>query len=356
MTRIESRVRESWRVRSCAAGLCVGAQIFLFGTGVAVPIALNSAWIASLAALPLAALTAALCRRAQTAPKKDGGFARALYVLLALTLLANAAFALASLLGFVEQTLLPQSPVWWSAAVTLLAVALCAFSGGTGAARLSYALRGLLGVLMPVLAAMGLPFGIPVGLFPILGAGGVPLCVAGVCMLGAASPALLLMLPPPELRRAGPQACACPPPAAKAMLSRVLAGAAVGVLLVFVSCVCSTFESLTGAGVWGQRLRIAANTRPHQGMAETALVVCQAAAMALLAVNMLSGAEQALVRALPAAGRGRAGLGALTLLLAACLLALIVLGFEPALFAAPLLVLPTAVLLIFHGRMGERTP
>ena len=43
-----------------------------------------------------------------------------------------------------------------------------------------------------------------------------------------------------------------------------------------------------------------------------------------------------------------------SLLLTACLAALNVFGSAPALFAAPLLFLPTAVLLILHKRMGGK--
>ena len=97
MTKPDSRVRACWRVRGCAAGLCVGAQIFLLGTGVAMPLALGGAWIASLAALPMAALTAAVCRRALVSPRRTGRLTAALHLLLALTLLLCAAFALCAL-------------------------------------------------------------------------------------------------------------------------------------------------------------------------------------------------------------------------------------------------------------------
>ena len=109
---LEYRVRESWRIRACTAGLCVGAQTFLFGTGIAMPIALNSAWMAALAALPAAALVTAVCRRvlkqtyALEQPDRAGKGARALHVLLALTLLANCVFALSALVSFAQQSLI----------------------------------------------------------------------------------------------------------------------------------------------------------------------------------------------------------------------------------------------------------
>lgn len=350
--RLNGRVRACWRVRSCAAGLCVGAQIFLFGTGVAMPIALGGAWIASLSALPMAALTAAVCRRALTLPESRGRLTGALYLLLALTLLANAAFALTALIDLAGQTLLVQARALWSTAVALAAVALCALTGG--AARLCFALRFALPVLLLGLTALCMPLELPVGLFPILGAGGLPLGVAAMCMLSTASPLLMLLLPPPELKAAGKAAQRCPVPKTGFFLARALTGAAVGVLLLFAASVCTTYESISDSSGWGERLRIVLGGQMHGSVAQTLLTLCQVIAMALLAVCMLASAEQALLRALPAARRGRAGLAVLVLMLAACLAALNVLGFTPALFAAPLLAVPTAVLLIAHKRMGGK--
>ncbi|MGN0773021.1 MAG: hypothetical protein ACI4MP_04445 [Candidatus Ventricola sp.] len=352
MTRLESRVRACWRVRACAAGLCVGTQIFLFGTGVAMPIALGGAWIASLAALPMAALTAAVCRRALTLPESRGKLTGALYLLLALTLLASAAFALTALIDLAGQTLLVQARALWSTAVALAAVALCALTGG--AARLCFALRFALPVLLLGLTALCVPMELPVGLFPIFGAGGAALGAAALCMLGAASPLLMLLLPPPELEAAGEAARRCPVPKTGFFLVRALTGAAVGVLLLFAASVCTTYEAIAQSGGWGERLRIVLGGQTHGSVAQTLLTLCQVVAMALLSVCMLASAEQALLRALPAARRGRAGLAALVLILAACMVALNVLGLTPALFAAPLLVVPTAALLILHKRMGGK--
>ena len=107
--RLESRVRACWRVRACAAGLCVGTQIFLFGTGAAMPLALGGAWIAALAALPAAALVTAICRRALTQPARAGRLAKALHLLLSATLLLHAALALAALVSLAGQTLMVQA-------------------------------------------------------------------------------------------------------------------------------------------------------------------------------------------------------------------------------------------------------
>ena len=143
-------------------------------------------------------------------------------------------------------------------------------------------------------------------------------------------------------------------PPARFFVGRALTGAAVGVLLLFVASVCTTYESILDSSEWGARLRIALGAQMHGSVAQTLLTLCQVIAMALLAVCLLASAEQALLRALPAARRGRAGLAVLVLMLAACLAALNVLGFTPALFAAPLLAVPTAVLLILHKRMGGK--
>ena len=115
----ERRALESWRARACAAGMSVGAQVFLFGTGIAMPLALNSAWIAALAALPVSALVTAMCRKKTKKKRKPS---RTACVLLAVTLLGNCVFAVAALVNFAEQTLLELSPVLWSIAVTVLSV------------------------------------------------------------------------------------------------------------------------------------------------------------------------------------------------------------------------------------------
>lgn len=175
LKRIEYRVRESWRARACAAGLSVGAQAFLFGTGAAMPLALNSAWIAAFAVLPAAALVTAACRKNKRRNGREKSPSRAAHALLALTLLGNCIFAVAALVNFAEQTLLELSPMLWSIVVTVIAVSACALSGSDGAARLCFALRWVLPVLSGVLVLASVPMKAPVGLFPLLGKGGAEL-------------------------------------------------------------------------------------------------------------------------------------------------------------------------------------
>lgn len=339
-----ARVLAAWRTRACAAAISVGAQVFLFGSGIAMPLCLNSAWLSSLSALPAAAIAVLLCRRAQTQTRSR--LVSLSHTLLALTLTANAIFALAALLSLAEQTLIPQTRAVWSGAATLVFILLCALSGGKGVSRLCFALRFLLPAALLLLTAASVPMEIPVGLFPILGAGPLPLIISCACMLSAASPALMLLLPPPELAQIEGAEDGILVPGAGFFLRRVLLGAGFGCLLLFALSVCGTYESIAAQQTWGERLRIICSGQPHEGIPQALLTVCQLSAIALLAVNMLCAGEQALVRAFPRLSSLRAGLLMMTALCALCLFALIVFGLDRALFAAPGLILPTALCLI----------
>lgn len=355
---LEYRVRESWRSRACTAGLCVGVQTFILGTGVAMPIALNSTWIAALAVLPASALVAAICRRTLhrmflqdvSVQKKRG--CRTLHVLLSLTLLANAVLSLGALISFAGQTLTGQARGAWSEALTLLAVFLCAFSGGTGVSRLCFVMRWALPVGMVALVISAASLEMPVGLFPLLGMGPLQLGAAGICMLGAASPALLLLLPPPEMEELHDQALRCPVPETAFFLRRVLVGAGIGIALLFAAGVCVTYESIAENAQWGDRLRVIAGDQPREGVRQMLLTLLQTLAMALAAAAELSCAEQALVRAFGRMRDMRAGLLALSALAAACLVGLVVFGFDVALMLAPGLVLPMLILPMQSKRLG----
>ena len=347
----ERRMLESWRSRACAAGLCVGAQIFLFGTGVAMPVSLNSAWIAALATLPFSALTAACCKKRVM---HQEAFSRTALVLLALTLLANAIFAAAALVSFAEQTLLEQTPVLFSAAFTVVALFLSVLSGGNGVSWLCFALRWALPVLIGVLILASFPMKIPSGLFPLLGPGKTELGVSALCMLGASSPALMLLLPPQEIAQTEDDFPHLSVPGTGFFVWRVLAGALAGTLILLCACVCTTYEAISESAEWGERLRIVASDQPHEGIPQTLLTALQMIAFFLLGVSMLSSAAQALSRVMRGKGRFRAGLPALSLLMFLVLLLLIAFGFKITLFAAPLL-LPASMFTLLLCRRREKT-
>lgn len=345
---IEQRVRSTWRVRACAAGLCVGAQIYLGGCSVGMPVALGSAWLGS---LPAASFSAWLClrsRRALMLAKEGRSASRAMYALLALTLLSCAAFALAALSAFAGGTLTGQASHAWTPLMALFSCALCALSGGTGAARLSFAARNVLAVLVLGLSLANVPVRIPVGLFPVLGAGAEETGLAALAMLFGAAPALMLMLPPPEFAKVGEAAERCPLPPAGFFVWRVLSGAAAGALLLFLTCACTTYESIAESSEWSARLRMAAGNQAHEGVLQMLLITAKLFALQLLAVNMICAGEQALALACPSLGR--ASLPAALLLPAAGLASCVLLGDAPVLFAAPAIAVPAALSALLAGR------
>ena len=338
----EHRVCACWRVHACTAGLCAGAQLFLLGSGVALPLARNAAWIAALAALPAGALTAALCRRALV--RRPGSGRRVADLLLALTLLLCAVTALCALISLSAQTLLPRAGTWWIAAVSLAAAALCALSGGT--MRLCFALRWLLPVLLIGLAVLLLAPRPPLGIFPLLGAGGLPLAVAAACMPAAAAPLLMLLLPPSELTEMDTPCC----PPAGFFVRRVLAGQAAGAALLLLSCAFS--DPLADAGGWGARLHLIRVSQPRSSVSLTLLTIGQLMALTLLTACMLAVGSQALRCAVPC--KAHTALALLTLLLGAAMALMSLWGYSAVLPFAPLLSVPTAALLLLHGRKGGR--
>lgn len=343
-TTVNRRVLESWRARACAAGLCVGAQIFLFGTGIAMPLSLNSAWIAAILSLPFSALITIACRRK--------GFlygypsSRKALFLLALTLLLHAVFAAATLVNFAEHTLLEQAQILWIVLITAVAVFLCALSRGEGISWLCFALRWALPLLLFILILFSVPMKVPSGLFPLLGPGKTALGISTLCMLSASTPALMLLLPPPEIVQIHQEGLKTPAPKTGFFVWRVLAGAAAGTLVLFCACVCSTYESIAESMQWGARLRIVASDQPHEGIPQTLLTMLQATAIFLLCTNMLSAAEQALAGTTNKSSKSYTGLAALSLVLLALLLLLIACGFDIALFAAPLMIVPALLVLL----------
>ena len=358
---LRRRVYAAWRTRACAAAFSAGAQVFLLGCGVAMPLCLNSAWIASLAALPACAAAVWASRRALLRNTERAGGAeplpyRARYVLLALTFASCAALALAALVSLAEQSLLTQAKTLWSAGAAAAAALLCALSRSTGVSRLCFALRWALPAAVALLTAVSVPLGTPTGLFPLLGAGPLSLAVACACMLCAALPVLMLLLPPPELESINGALSGDLIPDTGFFLRRVLLGAAFGCALLFTLSGCSTYESIAAQHTWGQRLRILSSGQPREGVAQALLTVCQMFILLLLAVNMLCCAEQALLRAQPKLARMRAGLLIPAALLTLCLLALIIFGMDKALFIAPWLALPGALCLLLPGKGRGKRP
>lgn len=348
----EYRMLESWRARACTAGLCVGAQLFLFGTGVAMPVSLNGAWIAALISIPFSALLTAACRRKTIV--YDSIASRIALILLALTLLANAVFAAAALVNFAEQTLLEQSRVLWSVSVTVIAICLCAASGGNGVSWLCFSIRWTLPVLIIVLILASMPMKVPSGLFPLLGKGKTELIVCALCMLPASSPALMLLLPSPETAQTDDEAIAVPKTGF--FVRRVAVGAAAGVLILLFACVCTTYEAISESVEWGARLRIVASDQPHEGIPQTLLTLLQMTAVILLSAGMLTSAEQALSCLFRQKGRFRITLLTLSLLMLALLLLLIACGFNIALFAAPILLVPMLLVLLMCRRKEAASP
>ena len=341
---IEQRVRSSWRTRACAAGLCVGAQIYLSGCAVGMPLALGSAWLSSLPALAFALW---ICRRSCLGLAQQRK-TRTLYTLLAVTLLLCGAFALVSLAIFAAGTLVEQASRAWTQLLALLACLLCALSGSTGAARLGFAMRYALPVLVLGLSLANVPFQIPVGLFPILGAGAMQTGLASLAMLFGAAPALMLMLQPPEIADAGERAQQCPIPPVRFFAVRVLLGAAAGIALLFLTCSSATYESIAESSEWSARLRMAAGNQPHEGIGQMLLITAKLFAMLLLAVNMICAGQQALVLAFPSLAR--ASLWPALLLPGAALAAEVLLGDTPILLAAPAIAVPAALSAVLAGR------
>ncbi|MBQ8617577.1 MAG: hypothetical protein IJ418_08675 [Clostridia bacterium] len=344
-TEHERRVLASFRVRACAAGLCAGAQIYLAGCAVGMPLTLGSAWLAALAALALCVWITVRCHRTLARYSQKGTVSRPAYAFVAAALLLSAAFSLSSMVCYAGETLVAQTRGIWTAAMAWIAISLCALPGPAGAARICFAMRYAFPPLVLGLGAAAVPWRIPVGLFPLLGAGATELGAAAVCMLFGAAPALMLALPPPEL--AG-QAYEVPQKAF--FLRRMLAGALAGVLLLFLSSACTTYESILESTQWGARLHMAAGNLAREGIAQMLLTVTKLLAMLLLAANMLCAAEQALTLAFPALAKGRIGLALLLFLLLLSLSALIVLGEKPLLIAAPAIAIPAALAAWILGR------
>lgn len=358
-TVLETRVRAAYRAKACAAAVAAGSMTFSMGAGIAITLSLNAAYISALAVLPAAQLAAFLCQRAlrrqaERASRQreaGSGFSRALYALLALTLLSCSVFMLAALMNLAELSLLSQARTTWIAGLSLAAVGLCALSGGTGVSRLCFALRFFLPAALLLCSVRGLCAESYAGLFPLLGAGAPQLGLSALAMLGAASPVLMLMLPPDALRDAGEEAQRCAVPKPGFFIGRVTAGTAMGIAMLLALTLCNSYESLRTQGVWGQRMVILSCSEPSEDLFQMLLTLAQVSALTLGAVGTICAAEQSAMRALPKLGAHRLGLGLCMLLCAAAIFCLIRFGFVIALRTAPFLLIPLAVLTLFSKRM-----
>lgn len=339
------RVLASWRMQACSAGLCAGAQVFLTGAGLAVPLCGNSAWIASLAAIPACALAAGICR-SLLARRKMGRIGAALS---AAAYFLAAVFVCASLVSLAERSLLPQARAMDIAALTAALAALCA-ACGAGVFRMCFLLRAALPVVLVACAAASLPDRSLSGVFPLLGAGAGPLALSALLMAaGGCAPMLLLVLPPPELEGRAEAFV----PGAGFFARRAAAGAGIGCALLFLLCGGGTAQALMGADSWGDRLAMIAGGGAHQGLADTALLLALCVSAALFAACMLQAGARALRHAFPRMGE-RAWLIVFSLSLLAALAFFTARGMDAALVAAPLAALPAAAAAIAGCRKENR--
>ena len=341
-----SRVHAAFRTRACAAGLCVGAQVFILGAGAATALSLNAAWIAALSALPAAGVAAALCRRRLCQSLCGGGPGRIPRLLLCLSLMLSGVCVLSALVSLAGQTLLPLAQMTFILALTLLLLSLCALGASTGAARAAYALRflplGLLAAL--ILSSADSPAGS--GLFPFFGAGFAPLGLSCALMLSCAAPALLLLLPPAEAGELSGEDV----PSTGFFVRRAVFGAAGGCLLLFVLIRSSTLETLAGYSSFGERLRLIPAGGGHGGFLFFFLTLCQLSLLLLSGVNLLLGGEEALVLSFPALKGHRAALMLLVALCALSLLMMTAYGFDAALAAGALSGIPALLALMMGGK------
>jgi len=336
------RVAALFKTRACAAGLCAGVQVFLLGTGAAMTLSLNAAWLSALIAPPAAAAAAALGRGQLVRSLGDARPARVQGLLAALSLFVCCIFAVSALISLAEQTFLSQAKTVFIVLCALTFLFVCASGGEAGAARAAYMLRLLPALLLGALLTGVARRGGADGLFPLLGTGAGTLALSLAAMLSGAAPLLLVSLVPGE----GVCIEEADVPGAGFFALRAGVGAALGALFLLAVTLASSHETLAGADAWGMRLRLFGAEGAQEGLLFALLTLVQSALILLHASLMLLGAASALSHAFPAAGRHHAGLWLLSALAAAVLLMLTVLGFDLAIRAGALCSLPTAAALL----------
>lgn len=342
---LEERIRAAYRVRACAAGIACGAQIFVVGAGLLIPISLNAAYLAALPALILCAPAAFFVRKRLVQGRPLG---KTPLLLLCLMLLFSCTVLLCAAVVFTQQTLLPQAHLTTCLMLTLAAAFLCALPTGTGVSRVAFALRFLLPGALILFSALSLSPDSPVGLFPLLGSGVRPLMLGMLCGLSSCTPIWMLLLPPEEL----PDGYAPPTavPNAGFFIGRVLLGGLVGILMLLALSLCGTYELLSEQSVWGARMVILSSSRPREGLIQTLLILAQLFALLIGAVSLLCAAAQSLRAAFP---RMRLSLPLCALALLVSLLLSAAFGTEWLLHASPFLLIPSGILMLFSGKKGK---
>ena len=330
-----ARIRESFRVRASAAGICVGAQVFIMGAGAAAPLSLNAAWIAALSSMPAAGIAAA-------AYDSYSVFT----LLVCAALLACCVAALSALMNLAEQTFLSQARMVFILAVTLLFLLLCAAGGAAGAVRTAYALRFLGAAMLLALLVRTASSGVSGGLFPLLGTGAKMLALSAAMMLSCAAPVLLLLIPPGEAGELSESEL----PKAGFFVLRAVLGAAIGAGLLLTMTLSSSYETLAGYSSWGERLRLIPADGGRGGLLFSFLTLCQLALLLLHAAIMLLSGEAALTQMFPKLKHCKAGLLLLLLLIGAALTLLVFFGFDGAIAAGALAGIPALAALLLKGK------
>lgn len=339
---LESRVRAAYRAQACAAAFACGGVTFALGSGLAVPLCANAAYIAAAASVPVSALaTLAACRMRIRGP-------RPLFLCIAQT--AAALLLMLAAVSLAGQSLLTQAAGRFTCAVTLLGALLCALCGETGVSRLCFALRLIVPLSLAALGAAGLPDSWHAGLFPLLGMGARPLVPAACMCLPASVPALMLAHTPAALADAGDRALACPPPRARFFVWRVSLGSLAGALLVLLLSLSNAYETLRTLDIWGMRMVILSQADPHEGLVQELLTLTQLLALTLGSAAMLAAAEQSSIRVHPAMKRCRAGLLIPSLACAAGLAISLFTDYGPMLAAAPVMLAAFALLSMIPRR------
>ena len=341
-----ARFHASLRARASAAGLCIGAQVFIMGTGAGMPLSLNAAWIASLAAIPAAALASALCRRKLAQALSGCAPSRPAQALLAAVLFILGTGALGALLNLAEQTFLSQARMIAIAALSLFFLLLCAAGREEGAARAAYVLRVPGAAMIVLFLGAAVSAGEYGGLFPLLGTGAGKLLPNTLLMLSCAAPALLLLVPPKEADQFSP----CDLPGSGFFALRAAFGAMGGCALLFLMTAASSYETLQSYSAWGQRLRLIPAGGGRGGLLFPFLTLCQIILAFVYAANMLFSCEQAIAGAFPRLKTMRLCLILPFFLCALALFAMTVFGFDAALIACAAAGGAAWVILCMKGR------